>query len=426
MSTKKIRLATGGIVELPTQDAVLLCEAGRAEPYIEGSKVSRANERPQLVAVGDDLAEGDPTGGFKTFGDLLVAVRQRGLAARDGVPCQDARLDVLAGITQSAAANKAAHTKTVGSDEYATVEEAIGGFLIPPQHDPRLLTKKPAAHFVRDNNPMHVMVSGQMVTFTVEKDTNRTSGNLYGGVDCYWLKERGQMTPTKGTFEQVELVPKALTALTYATDAQLHYAAQTSGILARQFDIAMRYKELAAFMEGTGAGEPAGILNAACKYQQAAETEPSSQAAATIVVENVLKMYAHMYEPDEAVWLTSHSCFEMLNTMTIDVGTGGAPIALMNIDSAGIRRVLGRPIIFNEFSKAIGTEGDLMFVNWQQYILADGTYANTASSIHVRFDYNETAFRFVKQVDGQPWWRSSLTLQNSWELSPIVTLAART
>ena len=117
---------------------------------------------------------------------------------------------------------------------------------------------------------------------------------------------------------------------------------------------------------------------------------------------------------------------EQLNTLTIDVGTGGASVALVNITNDGIERILGRKLIYTEFANTVGTAGDLTLVSWPSYLIGEGTYAQSDSSIHVRFLSNETAFRFVMQLDGQPWWRTTLTLKNSWEVAPIVTLADRT
>jgi hypothetical protein len=50
-----------------------------------------------------------------------------------------------------------------------------------------------------------------------------------------------------------------------------------------------------------------------------------------------------------------------------------------------------------------------------------------ASSIHLRFDYDQTAFRFVFRIDGQPWWPTAATplYATSDTLSPFVTLAER-
>jgi HK97 family phage major capsid protein len=116
---------------------------------------------------------------------------------------------------------------------------------------------------------------------------------------------------------------------------------------------------------------------------------------------------------------------EQLNTLTIDIGTGGASVALVTIGADGIERILGRPLVYTEFNQAVGTVGDLMLHSWPTYIITETTYRNVASSIHLRFDYNETAFRVVKTIDGQPWWRTTLTLKNSWEVGPNITLATR-
>lgn len=371
----------------------------------------KGNDRVQIGRVHDRILD-DPTRGYGE--------------GNFGVYLQEVYADSLPGGRTTKRLLACNATKAQGSDEYATVEEAIGGYLIPPSFDPRLLEKGVEGSLARGRGTFDIPVVGQMVTINAITDANRTS-TLYGGIQVYRTKERATMTASKGTFEQIEIKPKPLTALAYATDTQLHYAPTLAAIFGRQFQDAKTYKENIEFANGTGAGEAQGWLNADCKYSQTAETEPSSQAAATIVTSNLLKMRSHMRaeEYSNAMWFASLSCMEQLNTLTMDVGTGGSAIALVNIGNDGIERILGRELVYTEFAKAIGTEGDISLVSWPSYIIGDGTYTNVASSIHVRFDANETAFRFVWEMDAQWWWRSTLTLNNSWEVAPVVTLATR-
>jgi hypothetical protein len=50
-----------------------------------------------------------------------------------------------------------------------------------------------------------------------------------------------------------------------------------------------------------------------------------------------------------------------------------------------------------------------------------------ASSIHVQFVTDETAFRFVYRMDGQPIWDTPVTpFQGSDTVSPFVALLATT
>ncbi len=74
----------------------------------------------------------------------------------------------------------------------------------------------------------------------------------------------------------------------------------------------------------------------------------------------------------------------------------------------------------------IGGVGDIILGDLSQYLLIDKGGINTASSIHVRFLYDESVFRFIYRVDGQPIWNKPVTpFKGSNSLSPFVTLAAR-
>ena len=47
-------------------------------------------------------------------------------------------------------------------------------------------------------------------------------------------------------------------------------------------------------------------------------------------------------------------------------------------------------------------------------------------SIHLRFDWDETAFRYVMRIDGQPWLAAPITpMQGAATKSPFVLLAGR-
>lgn len=74
----------------------------------------------------------------------------------------------------------------------------------------------------------------------------------------------------------------------------------------------------------------------------------------------------------------------------------------------------------------VGAKGDILLADMSQYILTDKRSVDAQQSIHVRFIYDETAFRFIYRVDGQPAWGNTLTpYKGSTKRSPFVTLAAR-
>ena len=64
--------------------------------------------------------------------------------------------------------------------------------------------------------------------------------------------------------------------------------------------------------------------------------------------------------------------------------------------------LFGRPVIPIEQCATLGTVGDIVLADLNEYILATIGDLQTDISIHVRFDYDESVFRFVYRVDGQP------------------------
>jgi HK97 family phage major capsid protein len=89
-------------------------------------------------------------------------------------------------------------------------------------------------------------------------------------------------------------------------------------------------------------------------------------------------------------------------------------------------RLKGRPVMPIEYAAPLGDVGDILFANLGFYAMGVKGAMRDDMSIHLRFDYNETAFRFVFECDGQPWINHVITpYKGADTLSAYVTLAAR-
>jgi HK97 family phage major capsid protein len=89
-------------------------------------------------------------------------------------------------------------------------------------------------------------------------------------------------------------------------------------------------------------------------------------------------------------------------------------------------RMMGLPVIPVEHCATLGTPGDILLVDLSQYVIADKGAPEAASSIHVRFLNDETTFRFIMRLDGQPTWKKALTPKNGTATqSPFIALATR-
>ena len=124
-----------------------------------------------------------------------------------------------------------------------------------------------------------------------------------------------------------------------------------------------------------------------------------------------------------ARWIMHPTVYAQLLQMvtTTAVGTGGS-----NLFDPATRTLAGFPLTVTDVLPVLGTVGDLIL--WDPTSYAVGTRGTEqAVSIHVRFDYGESAYRFKLSVDGQPWLASAITpAVGSDTLSTAVTLATRT
>ena len=113
--------------------------------------------------------------------------------------------------------------------------------------------------------------------------------------------------------------------------------------------------------------------------------------------------------------------------MALSVGTGGSAIWLTDGRSTPVLTLLGRPVIMSEKAPAaLGTQGDLSFVDFSMYLIGDYQTMTIDSSPHVKFTSDKTSFRAIARNDGRPWLTQPLTPHNnSATLSPFVQLATR-
>jgi len=299
-----------------------------------------------------------------------------------------------------------------------------GGFVVPEEFRVQLLSLALETALIR---PRAMVIP--MTTLTVRipaiRDTTHAT-TVFGGIQAYWTPESGSFTQTDPTFSQVRLDAGKLMGGTRVTNELIRDSALSlEALLNRLFAQALAYFEDDAFINGVGAGQPVGILNADAMVAVAKET---GQVASTIVWENLVKMYSRMLPSSlgNAIWYAHMDTFPQLATMALNVGTGGSAVWINNGVSGPPATILGRPVFFTEKAQSVGTAGDIVFVDPSYYLIGDRQRLEVASSVHTRFNTDETEWRFIERLTGKPWIDSALTPRNgSNTLSPFVDLAVR-
>ena len=369
----------------------------------------REEIKPKNVTGGHEREDDDPKGGFKFFGEFTKAL----VNAATG-KSNDERLTRI----------KAVSGMSEGADVY-------GGYLVPTEYRRELWKLAVETSPIINAATKIPMASNRVEVPFVDgfADRDDGTGTIHGGIRFYWLGEAEQRTDSTPKLGKLGLQLHKLAGLFYATDELLSDSAISIEPMIREmFADGMRYTLEYSFLWGTGANQPLGVMNAPCLVSVAKE---NLQGADTIVTENILKMYARLYKKDGAFWLINQDVFPQLPMLSITGGTASAPVYVPANGLAGAPygTLLGLPVYFSEQCDTVGDQGDIVLGQWSQYLVGQKAGADVvdyASSIHLRFDYDEQAFRFTTRIDGQPWGKAALATRNSANtLSPFVVLDAR-
>ena len=258
-------------------------------------------------------------------------------------------------------------------------------------------------------------------------ETSRATGSRWGGIRGYWLAEAATITASTPTFRQIELNLRKLGVLAYATDELLQDASALGSLILEAAAEEIMYLTENAIVNGTGAGQPLGVLNSGALVSVTKET---GQAASTFVAENAFKMWSRLWARSRgnAAWFINQDVEPQLFAMSVAVGTGGVPVYLPanGLSSSPYGTLFGRPVVPVEYAATLGTVGDVVLADFSEYLLADKGGVQSASSIHVQFLTDQSVFRFIYRVDGQPAWSAALTPANGTNtLSPFVAVATR-
>lgn len=370
---------------------------GRAEKLLAIEPEDRSTEKPEVKPT----PAKDNEKRFASFGEQLMAAYR---AATPGGKV-DERLTTRAasGLNESSPSD--------------------GGFLVQQDFVTELLKRTYETGILASKVkkiPISTNANGMKIN-AIDEDS-RANGSRWGGVQTYWEGEADEITASKPKFRQMELSLKKLTGLCYATDELLQDAAALEAVIRQAFAEEFGFKIDDAILSGSGEGEPLGILNSGAIVTVAKEASQTD----IITVENLIKMWNRLWSRSRAnaVWYINQELEPYLYTLKI----GDKPVYIPagGLSEKPYGTLFGRPVVPIEQCSAAGEVGDIILADIGQYLLIDKGGVKSASSIHVRFLYDENVFRFIYRVDGKPIWTKPLTpYKGSATVSPFVTLAKR-
>jgi len=353
-----------------------------------------AQAGPVQGAVVKEGFHKDPKFGFSNGGEFLSQVAKVGKDYS-----QDHRLMGIADIMQTAGAHTSIND----------------GLMIPSEFADGLLLNESG---INDDWMSTMSIEP---TSSNSKTFKRSASNTLGGsvgIQAARIPENTQMNSSKEVFETTTLPLAKLYAYSDVTEEDLSDVAWLQNHLMVQAPKVIRKKFAGEVLNGTGVGEALGMFNA----NNSNKISVTRDTASTVKAEDIASMSARLVNREGAFWIINRDVRAKLPLMSI----GDQPVYVQDFKGPTyVGQLDGLPVYESEFCSALGTAGDVRLISADGYrILEKVGGQQFASSIHVRFDYDSTAFRWTHRINGIPWCNDVYTPTNGATLSPFVELGS--
>lgn len=394
----------------------------------QSDKVDDLQIREALLVQALNTAEGKENppqskklgqnGGFRSLGEFASAVHNA---------CTlNATVDSRLVRNDASGANE-----TTGAD---------GGYLVPPDYAAGIIDLIQEQSILLPQ-ARRVTIAGNRLIEAYLVESKRDDGHRHGGVLAYWKGEAQQYKASKPTFGERTTQLDKLTAICPVTEELLMDEPAIESTLDTKVAQEFAWKADAAIFNGSGSGSmPLGMVVPTTNAALVTVDKESGQAAGTINVQNILKMWNRMPAQcrANAKWYINQDLELqlmqlMMGTDTVATSDSGVTVSFggplwLPAGAYGNEngKLLGRDVIPLEQAAAVGSVGDIAFLDATQYLIVERAGINKQTSMHMYFDTDEVAFKFSWRVGGRPDWMTAITGANSTiARSPYVALAAR-
>jgi HK97 family phage major capsid protein len=443
MNYKEELLEARGLIE---QAKVLYTKADRSQEDVNNANTMLADAKAlqehatKLQGIDTSLDEikrtlGAPAVqeyayGFKSLREFLAAVVMAG-DIRMGPETLHPGLKTLAkkakklAVDDSEKESWTAGDAAISKEFKATMVEAIGargGFLVPDEFLAQMYALDPMVNIVRSRATI-IPMRRRAVRIPALDQTGTTANkpHWFGGIYASWTEEGGAKAQYDPTFRQIELVAYKLVCYTRSSDELLDDAAiglEAFLMSSLGFPGAIAWEEEWCFLRGTGVGQPLGIIPAGATI-----TVPAAADALGVV--DLANMLENFLPGGRGVWIMSQTL--MSNLIQLNGPAGNPSYVFIPSAREGVPGTLfGMPIFWSEKLPTHGETGAIILADLRYYLIGDRQATTVESSNQERFRYDETSWRAVHRVDGQPWLSAPYTLADGTaQVSPFVILGVK-
>jgi HK97 family phage major capsid protein len=298
---------------------------------------------------------------------------------------------------------------------------SAGGYVVPEILSRQWLDASLENEIVRPR--CQVVPMGSDIVKVAGFDISDMSGSSPFGFKPEWSDENVDTTPQIAKFRMITLNAKKLKLYSEASSELAQDGNDFESQIGSAMVQAIGWGLDDALLSGTGVGQPLGILRDPALITVAKEP---GQGAGTILYENITSMFARLH-PNAmrgATWIASSTTIPQLLSLYIGTGTSGTIMPAVK-EADGNFTLLGMPVLFTEKLPTLGTKGDILLVNFSNYVVGMRKEVVLEKSNAPGWGRDVLSYRVLLRADGQGKWNKPQTPKNGDSRSWAVALAAR-
>ncbi|MGE5415886.1 MAG: phage major capsid protein [Acidobacteriota bacterium] len=300
---------------------------------------------------------------------------------------------------------------------------SAGGFLVPTEYAAGVFDAVFSNSVILSRCKKYAMNSATL-NIPAFDSADRANGSVAGFV-ASWKAEGSTNTVQTPKVRNMELTANKMIILTKCSNEFFQDSPQGSQALTAAMSQAIQDYTDYYLINGSGAGQPLGLVNAPSVITQDKEV---GQVADTFIFENAVRMFARLLPQSimNSCWIMSPSVIPQLFAMTLNAGTAGQPVFMPDAKGTPGGTLFGLPIIFTDLCPALGDLGDVILADLSTYAVGMRSGIQIDVSSDVGFSDYETYFRAVIRMDGQSLLDKAVTPKKGTStLSNIILLQAR-
>jgi len=267
------------------------------------------------------------------------------------------------------------------------------GSLIPQEYINRLLELP--------TEPTHILGLATIIptatgTVTLPRLV-QTDANEYGGMSFEIISEGGEKPETEPEFEQIEIPTYEVAGYTEISLRMLaRSVVDLEVLLGRLYRSGVNAYLDNLWINGTGVGQPAGIVNTAGIRTQ-------SRVTANSVCHEDLVRLKHQVLPHHrsGARFFVHDDVEQVLELVLD--TTNRPVFTASTADGPRDRLVGYPYGVTLRQPALGSDGDVIYGDFGEYVIATEEEIVVKRSDHYRFRNNLAAFIVYCVMGGRLW-----------------------